>query len=264
MPKIKKFPEDFTNISVIHKGKSRHLYRCKQNEKILCCKIIPVQFHSWKIELSNLKYIAEHDLPYPKFYDHFTDINNSYMFYDYIQGIDLYKYAITRDLSEKSVKIITYKIIKLLTLYHSKNVWHLDIKPENIICINNDITELALIDFGHAFVCHSKKCNTTHSFGTIGYAAPELKFGKCYSKSDVWSLGVIIYVLLFKSYPFPHQIDESKKMKSYIKAFTEEWEKNFKTVTKEAVNIITSCLKEKISERAHVTDLLNHKWFDEI
>ena len=57
LPKIKKFPEDFTNISVIHKGKSRHLYRCSQNGKMLCCKIIPIESHSWKIELSNLKYI---------------------------------------------------------------------------------------------------------------------------------------------------------------------------------------------------------------
>lgn len=264
LPKIKKFPEDFTDISVIHKGKSRHLYRCSQNGKVLCCKIIPVQSHSWKIELSNLRYIASHELPYPRFYDHFTDINNSYMFYDYINGIDLYKYAINKELSEKDVKKIIYKIVKLLTLYHSKNVWHLDIKPENIICVDNDINKLALIDFGHAFICHSNTCNTSHSFGTVGYAAPELKQGKCYANSDIWSLGVIIYVLLFKSYPFPHQIDESKKMKSYVKIFMEEWQKNFKTISKDAVNIIISCLKEDVEERASIIDLLSHKWFDEI
>ena len=236
LAKTKKFPEDFSNISVIHKGKTRHLYRCKKNNIILCCKMIPIQSHSWKIELSNLKYISIHKLPYPKFYDHFTDSNNSYMFYEYINGIDLYKYAMNKELTEIDVKSIIYKILQLLTLYHDKNIWHLDIKPENIICINNNTKYLALIDFGHAFVCNSRDgCNTAHSFGTIGYAAPELKHGRCYSKSDIWSIGIIIYVLLFKSYPFPHYIDESKKVTSYIKIFSKEWEKNFKTVSKEAV-----------------------------
>jgi len=265
MPKIKKFPEDFTDISVIHEGKTRHIYRCTHNENILCCKIIPIQSNSWKVELSNLKYISSHNLPYPKFYDHFTDNSNSYMFYKYIPGIDLYKYAIDKQLSEREVKYIIYKILKLLALYHSKNIFHLDIKPENILCVNNNVDNLALIDFGHAFVCHSKTgCNTSHSFGTIGYAAPELKDGKCYAKTDIWSVGVIIYVLLFKCYPFPNQIDESKKLKSYVKIFMQEWEKNFKTISKEAVNVIISCLKENTNERISISELLNNKWFNEL
>ena len=88
----------------------------------------------------------------------------------------------------------------------SKNIIHRDIKPENIIFRkSNDFSELALVDLG--FATYVKDFNKLFTrCGTPGYVAPEVLNDLPYNcKADIFSLGVIFFMMLSGNVPFPSQ-----------------------------------------------------------
>ena len=93
---------------------------------------------------------------------------------------------------------MTQSIIEL----HSRGFVHLDIKLENFIL--TDKKQIKLIDFGtaHKVTDREKKLQTVS--GTRGYSAPEI-YRNCYHKnSDIWALGISIWVILVRTYCFNH------------------------------------------------------------
>lgn len=86
---------------------------------------------------------------------------------------------------------------------HSYGIMHRDLKLENIMMTNKtEFSVPKLVDFGLAKILSPQE-TATEPFGTVGYAAPEILKKLPYNKIvDVWSLGVIIYVLLVGFMPF--------------------------------------------------------------
>ena len=78
---------------------------------------------------------------------------------------------------------------------HSKNILHLDLKPENVLCITKNSNEIKLIDFGLARVYDpTKECRVL--FGTPEFVAPEVvNYDRISYETDMWSVGVICYTL---------------------------------------------------------------------
>jgi serine/threonine protein kinase len=108
-------------------------------------------------------------------------------------------------------------IMRALEYIHSKNIVHRDLKPENILVADpNDMSSIRLSDFGLSIKLSStlsKQC------GTQIYMAPELLDGKVYSKPvDIWSAGVIFYMLLHQGkHPYFSPGDTSILMRENIK-----------------------------------------------
>lgn len=130
------------------------------------------------------------------------------MVLEYMQGQDLFDYFQKRDLNlkEERVKEIAYQIGLGIEYLHKYGIVHRDLKLENIMM--TDSTEGAypkLVDFGLAkMMAPNQKAN--EPFGTVGYVAPEVLKRTSYSFSiDLWSFGVIIYVLLCGCLPFDHK-----------------------------------------------------------
>ena len=86
---------------------------------------------------------------------------------------------------------------------HDRKILHRDLKPENILISDpkQKDFDIKVIDFG-ASVYHSPSKKLTDKFGTVYYIAPEVLKGRVLDKSDVWSLGVIMYILLSGEPPF--------------------------------------------------------------
>jgi serine/threonine protein kinase len=126
---------------------------------------------------------------------------------DYADGGELFKRIIKRGkYSEKTASIIMKKLLETLVYLNENRIVHRDIKPENILLKSEeDDTDFFLADFGLAtFVGNPTlqlKC------GSPGYVAPEILKGDMYGQAvDVFSCGVLLYILLSGRTPFPGNV----------------------------------------------------------
>jgi len=152
--------------------------------------------------------------------EYFEDEENHYLVQELCTGPDLFDYidAITSKersrTSDKACSIITRQCLKALICCHANGIVHRDIKPENFMISGKDNT-VKLIDFGLAArMIDSPELGGSSEFevvGTIDYMAPEVLLHSTHSSCrDVWSLGVVLYVLLTGEALLPDCVDEKR------------------------------------------------------
>ncbi len=130
-------------------------------------------------------------------------------------GEETLQQRMTRRLSVESSFEIAEQILRATAMAHSHHVIHCDIKPENVIVFTGNRVRLA--DFGIAKV--SQKTVQGGGTGTIGYMAPEQAMGKPSFRSDVFSIGLIVWRLLsgqWPEWPFAWPADGYSKLRGRI------------------------------------------------
>jgi len=136
--------------------------------------------------------------------DVFEDENDDgkiYMVMEFVSGGELFDHIVNRGhYSEHDAALVIRQIIEAVAYLHSNNIAHRDLKPENLLCTgpNNEIIKVA--DFGL-----SKEFDDSMETmcGTPDYVAPEVLRGNGYTNAvDIWSIGVVTYVMLCGSPPF--------------------------------------------------------------
>ena len=139
---------------------------------------------------------------------------------EYIKGGTLKRLIETKhSFSENEACIIIEKLLSAIAYIHSKNVCHRDVKPENIMMNDyNDLTSLKLVDFGLS-AQNFDNFEDSNYCGTYLYMAPEQIEKRLYSKEvDVWSVGIILYMLLNEGkHPFYTKGESKKKYIENIK-----------------------------------------------
>ncbi|KAI8388746.1 uncharacterized protein BYT42DRAFT_561091 [Radiomyces spectabilis] len=123
------------------------------------------------------------------------------------EGMDLFDYIeMNEHISEREVKAIFRQVADAVHHLHNHNIVHRDIKDENIL-LDEDGT-VHLIDFGCAAYFRPGRTFDTYA-GTLEYSAPEILKGNKYEgpPQDVWSLGILLYTLIFRETPF-YSVDE--------------------------------------------------------
>ena len=123
---------------------------------------------------------------------------------DLIEGeslLDFVKSFPDRKLEEIKCKVIFQQIIEGIFYLHEKNIFHRDIKLENII-IKNKI-DIKIIDFGFG-ACSPRNKLLNFFCGTPSYMPPEIVLKKDYlgEYADIWSIGILLYTILCGSFPF--------------------------------------------------------------
>jgi len=194
-----------------------------------------------------------------------------YQVYELINGKDLLElfnsnpHTCTKNL----VRLLFFQIVEIINRCHKRGVVHLDIKPENIM-YDTTKNQLFLIDFGFAETFqHSNPETLTKKSGSVEYCAPEIYFDSKYDgqKADVWSLGVLLYVLLFHKFPYtPIKLDKEKMSHvEYLRAMFEDklsgdlW---FPETTSSSLsNLIQSMLNPNPRNRLSPEQILKHEWF---
>ena len=199
-----------------------------------------------------------------------------YIIMEYCSGGDLFTKIKKYDhFGEPEAARIMEKLIKAIAHCHANGITHRDIKPENIMYTSEDVdSEIKLIDFGlsQAPNENNPRGGGVHSqgkkisrkgtkVGTPYYVAPEVLTGFYNCACDIWSLGVIMYLLL-TGY-FPCGGTETAEILQNIQTFPILYTKQiFGNVSEAAIDLCKSMLNRTESKRLTAIECLEHEWFD--
>jgi calcium-dependent protein kinase len=196
-----------------------------------------------------------------KIYEYFIDDVYYYIITEFARGGELYDQICNiSNYSEHDAAIIMRQILSALNYLHSKNIIHRDLKPENILLETNSTGDLfiKLIDFGNSNYCEKNK-RLNLKVGTPQYMAPEV-INKDYDcKADIWSLGVIMYVLLCGMPPFDGPDDKSIQNKVKIGKFSFDKE-NWKDISSEAKILLSKMLTLDPKKRISAVEAVKEIW----
>ena len=239
----------------------------KKTNKKVAIKVLPkTKSHTENInseivnEIDILKTLEHQNIV--KIYEFYEGKNNFYIVTEYCNEGNL-KRKITQNefLSEIETASIMFQLFSAISYCNTKNIMHRDLKPENIML--NDKTLFGLpfikiIDFGTAKIYENEYENLV--IGTLFYMAPEVFNKKYTEKCDMWSLGVILYYLFTKKFPFqgptkPKLIHSIENCNYNINLGP------LKKASDELKDLIHQLFKKNINERISVNEALNHSWF---
>lgn len=181
-----------------------------------------------------------------------------YFAMDLVRGGELFAKIAKGRLKEDVARVYFQQLISAIDFCHSRGVYHRDLKPENLLL--DDDGNLKVTDFGlSAFSQHLKQDGLLHTTcGTPAYVAPEVIGKKGYdgAKADLWSCGVILYVLLAGFLPFQDDNLVSMYRKIYRGDFKcPPW------FSSEARRLVTKLLDPNPSTRISVSKIMDSSWF---
>ncbi|CAD8119762.1 unnamed protein product [Paramecium sonneborni] len=195
-----------------------------------------------------------------KLYELYQDSNNYYLITEYLCGGELFeRIKKMNSFSEKRASDLMRQILMAVVYCHDQKIVHRDLKPENVLFSGTEPEALLkVIDFGCSRRFNTQK-NMTKRLGTPYYIAPEVLNHNYNEKCDVWSCGVILYILLCGYPPFTgkneNEIFEKVKL-GKIKFPIEEWD----TISREAKNLIQRMLQVDVNSRYSASQALNDPW----
>ena len=154
------------------------------------------------------------------------------------------------------------QILSAVSYCHSMNIIHRDLKPENILIVKrvkNGFHPIKIIDFGTAKVFQKEKSEHL-LIGSAYYIAPEVLSRNYSELCDLWSCGVIMYILLTGRPPF-NGINEEEIMKKIKEGNYDLSKYPWGIISEDAKNLVKGLLQIDPKKRYSAQDALNHKWF---
>ncbi|ETW00820.1 CAMK protein kinase [Aphanomyces invadans] len=183
------------------------------------------------------------------------DDSKCIMIIECLDGGDLFDRVTQKGkLADAEAQGVMAALVEAVYYCHSHCILHRDIKPENILMSSSGIK---LCDFGFAKQLNSVHERATDSCGTPGYAAPEVLNGRSYGfEVDIFSLGVVLYILLCGYPPFPMKLQKLRKHNFEVVFPPKEWN-HVAYSTKE---LIKSMLAVDPALRPTALMLKQHPW----
>lgn len=179
---------------------------------------------------------------------------------EYMAGGELYDRLFARKrYSEEEAAEAAHQMLLAVAYLHAHKIAHRDLKLENFMYEKKDANHLKIIDFGFAkFTRNNKKMS--QALGSIHYVAPEVLAHSYTEKADLWSLGVIVYMLLTGSPPIFGSDDQVLKK---IKTGDVHWSSRFRRLSDPARDFLASLLVVDPVKRLSAQAALSHPWVKE-
>jgi len=196
--------------------------------------------------------------------DHFENAEYIFIVMEYIRGGRLTDYMREKkfNFTEKRAAELIYEIAIGVKYLHKYGIIHRDLKPDNIMLTEaNDKGHIKIMDFGLSKIL-GKKEKTSDGFGTLTFVSPEVLIRKPYNKEiDIWSIGVILYLMLSGDLPFDDEEDDEQKIaKSIVFTEVEFPAKKFGNKSKEVIDLIKRCLTKEPKDRIKVDEIIKSDW----
>ena len=218
------------------------------------CLLDPRKRNTVKNEINILKQLDHENIM--KLYEVIENPSFTYLILEYINGISLLeviKNEKNHFLGENRALNIFIQVVKGISFCESKNIWHRDIKLENILVVKDDIVKI--IDFGFAVQCQK---NTYQKLlcGSVSYMPPEIVNKRKYiaQYSDIWSLGVLLYVMLYGKFPFMG--DNEEELFEKINQAEVEFDDEI-IVSDKIKNVIKKIFVIEPAQRPSLNEILN-------
>lgn len=196
-----------------------------------------------------------------KFYDAFEDANNVYIVMELCEGGELLDRILSRGgrYTEEDAKSIVVQILNVVAFCHLQGVVHRDLKPENFLFAKKDEdSPMKVIDFGLSdFIKPDQRLNDI--VGSAYYVAPEVLHRSYSIEADMWSIGVITYILLCGSRPFWART-ESGIFRSVLRADPNFEDSPWPAVSAEARDFVKRLLNKDHRKRMTASQALTHPW----
>ncbi|XP_057975315.1 CDPK-related kinase 5 isoform X2 [Malania oleifera] len=196
-----------------------------------------------------------------QFYDAYEDHENVYIVMELCEGGELLDRILSRGgkYGEEDAKAVMIQILNVVAFCHLQGVVHRDLKPENFLFMAKDEkSQLKAIDFGLSdFVKPDERLNDI--VGSAYYVAPEVLHRSYSTEADVWSIGVIAYILLCGSRPFWART-ESGIFRAVLKADPSFDELPWPSLSSEAKDFVKRLLNKDPRKRMTAAQALDHPW----
>lgn len=195
----------------------------------------------------------------------FSDAHHYYLIMERADGGELYD-RLTKEglsaLTEPEVQRVVRQVCSALAHLHSKGVVHGDLKPENLLLNDRgaSLSSVKLADFGSSFYMDEPKLRAS----TTAYSAPEVLRGEACvdQKIDIWSLGVVMYILCSGSHPFDSSnLLTEDEIAVRVMEVEPDWIwKNWQG-SPLALPLVKRMLSKDPAERPTAAEILRHPWF---
>jgi serine/threonine protein kinase len=193
-------------------------------------------------------------------YDIYIDLENNYLYLimEYCDGSDLSDYTKTYNLDLNEIHKIMTQIKDGLYYLRSNDVMHRDLKPQNILLHQGSVK---LADFGLSVIIEGESQLLNTMCGSPLYMSPEIiEHQKYTAKSDLWSVGVILYQLIYHKHPYNHCTnlqDLTKKVKNQAITYPD-----FPPVDPLTMDLLHGLLNKNCHNRMTWDEFFEHQWFN--
>ena len=202
-----------------------------------------------------------------KVYEYFNTPDCFSIVSELCTGGELFKKIENNALSENVGKYVMKQLLSAVAFCHKNGIIHRDLKPENILLeeeeeARKEYFTIKVIDFGTAGK-KQKGQKYNEVIGTPFYIAPEVLNNNYDEKCDLWSCGVILYVMLSGEPPFYGENDDeiySQILTADVKFDQNIWE----DISEEAKDLIRKLLVKNQKNRLSAVEALSHPWIQNI
>ena len=249
----------FGKVFQVRNKTTNKLYACKKISKLNCSN------PTFKKEIEILMRMDHPNII--KLYEVFESDNSIYLIMEECFGGELFDKILQRIkknslYNEKEACKIMQQVIGAIEYCHNNGIVHRDLKPENLLYLKEGEEEdnpIKIADFGLSQHIDINK-TLSSKVGTAYYVPPEILAGKYNEKCDIWSAGVILYILLSGDPPFNASSDNLiyAKIRKIDYSFPDD---KWKHISKEAKDLISKMLIKEDS-RLSASQVLEHPWFN--
>ena len=259
--------EDYAQIKLLGKGTFGEVYLVKHKITgiIRAMKVIDKNNEEEEISeeeiLNEINVLKKIDHPnIMKIFEIYKKKSTYYLITEFCEGGDLYNFISENKLTEFQVTYIMFQIFSAMNYCHKMNILHRDLKPDNILIKKNEqgLCRVKICDFGTAYI-FKKGEKQKEIIGTLNFMAPEVLNEKYNQKCDLWSCGVIMYILLTGKNPFLGRDDEQTISKILSVSYDQNLLKKYNKYTKD---LLSKLLEKNPKKRLTAEQALNHKIFN--